>query len=68
MNRYKKQLLERWVEFNKHIAGDIEDPSFHSGKKSDSIENVDKMVSKLNQIFMNRKLGKTKKSKNEKSN
>lgn len=66
MNQYKKQLLERWVEFNKHIAGDIDDPSFHSSKTSDTIKNVDKMVGKLNQIFMNRKLGKTKKSKNEK--
>jgi hypothetical protein len=56
MKSYKDQLKEKWVEYTRNIAGNVEDPSFHPSQKKNKKRNTEIMLKKLNDIFMRRKL------------
>jgi hypothetical protein len=62
MISFKQFLGEKWQEFSINYAGNIEDPSFHPSQTKNSINKVNIMMKKLNDIFWNRK--KNNESKN----
>jgi hypothetical protein len=51
MKSFNEFLEEKWVEYERKIAGNIDDPSFHPSQQETSKETTKNMVKKLNKIF-----------------
>jgi hypothetical protein len=51
MKKFKEYMAEMWVEFDKKIAGNIDDPSLHPSQHKDGEKTTIKAIKKLNKIF-----------------
>ena len=51
MELFREYISEKWIEYTRNIAGNVEDPSFHPSQQSGS-KNTKNMIDRLNQIFM----------------
>ena len=51
MKSFKEQLKEKWYEFDKKIAGNVDDPSFHPSQAQNPEKNTEIMLKKLNKIM-----------------
>jgi hypothetical protein len=55
MKTFKQFVKEAWVEFEKKIAGNAEDPLFHPSQSKDPVKDTKPMVNRLNRIMVKRK-------------
>lgn len=52
MKTFKDFITEAWIEFEKKIAGNVEDHSFHPTENADPRKETKPMVDKLNKLMM----------------